>query len=88
MDRVTVRKVNIHEAKTTLSQLVQAVEDGERVVLARAGRPIAELVRVEKPRGIKLGVLKGKVPPKLLRDVVNPLSKIELEAFLAGSVLP
>jgi prevent-host-death family protein len=79
-----VRKVNIHEAKTTLSQLVQAVEDGERVVLARAGRPIAELVRIEKRRGIKLGVLKGKVSTKLLRDAASPLSKSELEAFLAS----
>ena len=83
-----MRKVNIHEAKTTLSQLVQAVEDGERVVLARAGRPVAELVRVAKERGIKLGVLKGKVSGKLLREIANPLSKSEVEAFLAGSVLP
>jgi prevent-host-death family protein len=79
-----MRKVNIHEAKTTLSQLVQAVEAGERVMLARAGRPIAELVRVEKPRGIRLGVLKGKVPAKLMRDLIKPLSEAELAAFLSG----
>ena len=83
-----MRKVNIHEAKTTLSQLVQAVEEGERVVLARAGRPIAELVRVCRHSGIKIGVLKGKVSSKLLRDVANPLSKAELEAFVTGDALP
>ena len=35
--------VNVHEAKTKLSQLLQAVERGEHVVIARAGVPIARL---------------------------------------------
>jgi prevent-host-death family protein len=36
--------VNIHEAKTHLSRLVERVERGEEVVIARAGRPVARLV--------------------------------------------
>ena len=36
--------VNIHEAKTHLSRLVERVEAGEEVVIARAGRPVARLV--------------------------------------------
>ncbi len=36
--------VNIHEAKTHLSRLVERVEGGEEVVIARAGRPVARLV--------------------------------------------
>ena len=36
--------VNIHEAKTHLSRLVERVEAGEEIVIARAGRPIARLV--------------------------------------------
>jgi prevent-host-death family protein len=36
--------VNVHEAKTHLSRLLQRVEAGERVVIARAGKPVAELV--------------------------------------------
>ena len=36
--------VNVHEAKSTLSKLLESVEAGERVVIARAGRPIADLV--------------------------------------------
>ncbi len=82
-----MRKVNIHEAKTTLSQLVQAVEDGERVVLARSGRPIAELVRVQRPRGIRFGTLKGKVSAKLARDLAKPLSPREVAAFLSSEDL-
>lgn len=38
--------VNIHEAKTHLSRLLERVERGERIVIARAGRPIAVLTRV------------------------------------------
>jgi prevent-host-death family protein len=38
------RSVNIHEAKTHLSRLVERVEAGEEVVIARAGRPVARLV--------------------------------------------
>jgi prevent-host-death family protein len=46
-----MRKVSIHKAKTTLSQLVEAVEAGETVVLARAGEPVVQLVRFKKKRG-------------------------------------
>jgi len=38
--------VNVHEAKTHLSRLLEAVERGEDVVIARAGRPVARLVPV------------------------------------------
>ena len=36
--------VNIHEAKTHLSRLIERVETGEEVVIARAGRPVARLI--------------------------------------------
>ena len=54
--------VNIHEAKTHLSRLVERVEAGEEVVIARAGRPVARLVpyvrnTTERP----LGIWRGKV---------------------------
>jgi prevent-host-death family protein len=52
--------VNIHEAKTHLSRLVERVEAGEEIVIARAGRPVARLVPFRartKPRtpGLWLG---------------------------------
>lgn len=37
-------QVNIHEAKTHLSRLIERVETGEEIVLARAGRPVARLI--------------------------------------------
>jgi prevent-host-death family protein len=55
--------VNMHEAKTHLSRLVGRVEDGEEIVIDRAGKPAAKLVPVEskKPGRRKLGVWEGKV---------------------------
>jgi prevent-host-death family protein len=41
---MTDSTVNIHEAKTHLSRLVERVERGDEVVIARAGRPVARLV--------------------------------------------
>ena len=45
-----MQTVNIHEAKTHLSRLLEAVERGEEVVIARAGQPIATLVAYRLPR--------------------------------------
>jgi prevent-host-death family protein len=48
-----MKQVNVHEAKTQLSRLLQEVEDGEEIVIARNGTPVAKLVpHVEgrKPR--------------------------------------
>lgn len=42
-------EVNIHEAKTHLSKLLQRVMCGEEVVIANAGTPVAKLVRIEAP---------------------------------------
>jgi len=45
-----MREVSVHEAKTTLSALLQAVERGEDVVITNRNRPVARLVPFEKPR--------------------------------------
>jgi prevent-host-death family protein len=48
-----MHEVNIHEAKTHLSRLLMRVAQGEEIVIARAGKPIARLVPVEpRPRRI------------------------------------
>ena len=52
--------VNMHEAKSSLSRLVAQVAEGEEVVIAKAGKPVARLVKYERaPR--KLGLLEGKI---------------------------
>jgi prevent-host-death family protein len=40
---MSAKTVNIHDAKTQLSRLIARVERGERIVIARAGKPVAEL---------------------------------------------
>jgi prevent-host-death family protein len=49
--------VNIHEAKTQFSRIVEQVEAGEEVVIARAGKPVARLMPLESavPKARKLG---------------------------------
>lgn len=55
--------VNVHEAKTTLSELLRRVEDGEPVTIARGGIPVADLVRHDPGRTLHLGILKGRCAP-------------------------
>jgi prevent-host-death family protein len=45
-----MQTVNIHEAKTNLSRLLEAVENGEEIVIARAGKPVATLTAYNPPR--------------------------------------
>lgn len=52
--------MNVHEAKTHLSRLLERVEAGETIVIARAGTPVARLVSVEPPQPPpRLGFLAG-----------------------------
>jgi antitoxin (DNA-binding transcriptional repressor) of toxin-antitoxin stability system len=82
-----VRKINIHEAKTTLSRLIEAVEAGEEIVLARAGRPVAMITRLPVRHGIRLGTAKGLVR-SIAKDFDRPLSKKQREALFGGPVEP
>ena len=51
------KTVNVHEAKTHFSKLLQEVEAGEDIVVARAGKPVAKLIPVSsEPAGRTLGV--------------------------------
>lgn len=50
--------VNIHEAKTHLSRLLERVQAGETIVIAKAGVPVAELKPLEQRR-VRIGGLKG-----------------------------
>ena len=45
--------VNIHEAKTHLSRLIETAASGEVVVIAKAGRPLVKLVALDTPTGPK-----------------------------------
>ncbi len=54
--------VNIHEAKTHLSRLLERVSDGEEIVIAKSGKPVARLSSVDaKRKALPYGLLKGKL---------------------------
>ena len=53
--------VNIHDAKTQFSRLIDRVTEGHEIVIARAGRPVARLVPyVERRQPRKLGLMAGQ----------------------------
>jgi prevent-host-death family protein len=59
-----MRKVNVHEAKTQLSKLLERVEKGERVVISRAGEPVAVLSAYRpavRPRRLGLFAGQGRI---------------------------
>ncbi|MEE2717652.1 MAG: type II toxin-antitoxin system prevent-host-death family antitoxin [SAR324 cluster bacterium] len=53
--------VNIHQAKTHLSRLLVKVSEGEGIVIAKAGQPLARLVPLQKTRQSLLGICKGQI---------------------------
>ena len=55
------RIVNVHEAKTHLSRLLERVIHGEEVIIARAGTPVARLVAFQPSRARALGLDAGRV---------------------------
>jgi prevent-host-death family protein len=65
-------QVNIYDAKTRLSQLVERAEAGEEIIMARGGRPAARLVPFRMaPAQRKAGRLRGRV--RVGRDFDEPL---------------
>ncbi len=66
-------QVNIYDAKTRLSQLVDRAEAGEEIIIARGGRPAARLVPFRQAAGVqrKPGRMRGKI--RIGRDFDAPL---------------
>ena len=75
--------VNVHQAKTQLSKLLQQVEAGETIVIARAGKPSAQLVPINaNPKGLN--------PPGAMRDQIiigNDFDR-PLDGLFDGSLDP
>jgi prevent-host-death family protein len=79
---LAVKPINIHEAKTHLSRLVERVQAGEEFVIAKAGRPAARLVPLEaRTAPVKTGGLRipGGVP-----DDFDTMFAEEIETLFSG----
>jgi prevent-host-death family protein len=72
--------VNIYDAKTRLSQLVDKAASGEDVVVSRNGKPLVRITRLDAPRrGITFGLLKGRI--RVPRDFDTPMPDDTVAAF-------
>lgn len=77
-----MRSVNIHQAKTQLSKIVDAALHGKETIIAKAGVPIAKVVPLHPKKPVrKFGLLKGKV--KIADDFDAPLPE-DLQAAFEG----
>jgi prevent-host-death family protein len=74
--KLLAMQVNMHEAKTRLSELVAAAERGEEVLIARHGTPAVRLVAVTREHApVRLGVLAGQI--EVGDDFDEPLPEFE-----------
>lgn len=79
-----MKTVNVHEAKTKLSELLKKVESGEEIVIARAGKPVARLVPAAKAQKRVFGFDKRKW--ELPDDFNAPLPDDLLDQFYKRSL--
>jgi prevent-host-death family protein len=72
-----MRVVNVHEAKTHFSKLLERAHNGEEIIVAKAGKPWARLVPLETPPPR----VAGRRPVKSGKAALEPLDEEELEAW-------
>jgi prevent-host-death family protein len=80
-----MRTVNIHEAKTHLSRLVDEAAKGEPFVIARAGKPLVKVMALDVPEAgerKRLGFLDGQIS---VPDDFDRMGAAEIERVFAGS---
>jgi prevent-host-death family protein len=81
---MSMRTVNVHEAKTHFSKLIDAAHAGETIVLAKDGRPWARLVPLEPaPQQRRPGALAGRIALPPPEELMAPLPPDELAAWEA-----
>ncbi|MBB1472209.1 type II toxin-antitoxin system prevent-host-death family antitoxin [Luteimonas sp. MC1782] len=76
--------VNIHEAKTQLSRLIERALAGESMVIAKAGKPLVKLVRLDAPdasRIRRLGFLVGEIQ---VPEEFDRMGADEIDAMFGG----
>lgn len=80
MKKPAARTYNVHDAKTHLSKLLERTADGEEIIIARAGVPVARLVPIVAPAAERpLGTERGVV--LIAEDFDAPLPPDLLDAF-------
>lgn len=74
--------VNLYDAKTQLSSLVERAASGEEIVIAKAGRPLARLVAYEPRPRLRFGSLAGKID---IPEDFDQIAADEIDRMFNGS---
>ena len=74
--------VNIHEAKTHLSRLIEGAVRGEGFVIAKAGKPLVKVVAIAAPERRRLGFLAGEIR---VPDDFDRMGESEIERLFGGA---
>lgn len=80
-----MKHVNIHDAKTQLSKLVDQAAKGEPFVIARAGKPLVKVVAIDAPEPVKacrIGFLAGRIS---VPEDFDRMGEAEIERMFGGS---
>ncbi len=77
-------QVNVHEAKSQLSRLLELVEEGETVVIARHGEPVAELVPARRKTGFPFGLARAEPLVAPGDEWWQPMSDTDAEDWIGG----
>jgi prevent-host-death family protein len=77
-------QVNVHQAKSQLSRLLELVEEGETVVIARNGQPVAELVPARRETGFPFGIAREEPLVPAGDDWWQPMNNAEVEDWIDG----
>src|ERR1700722_16130711 len=79
-----MKTVNIHEAKTQLSKLIEEASKGEAFVIAKAGKPVVKVTALSAPTGAqirRLGFMAGQIS---VPDDFDRMGKEEIERIFGG----
>lgn len=79
-----MESVNMHEAKTRLSQLVARAQDGESFIIAKAGKPVARVTAIDSPEPAqqkRIGFLAGQL---VIPDDFDRMGEEEIAAMFGG----
>lgn len=85
-DLSLVRIVNIHEAKTHLSKLVEEAVKGEPFIIAKAGKPLVKVMALETPTGMqvqRLGFMVGQIN---VPEDFDRMGETEIDGLFSGDV--
>ena len=77
-------QVNVHEAKSQLSKLLELVEQGETVVIARHGKPVAELIAARTKPGFPFNAAKADPLVTPGDEWWAPMSEQEADEWIKG----